>query len=336
MKRLMNLLGATREGEEAVRGLELQQMIENGLVILKALLDYLRVEGISTTLDKEDMHDLIVLESFFIDIFSDEFKDLSEEEERALFIIKAYNTLVKEAPEDLDVYLRYGQYDDVERIIIPYKDFIKNARGSNLNLYGQEVTIIDYSIIPKIKYLFIAGYVILRVARRLGFISILKFERPKVLIKREGKPIKPKKSILPPQDIENERGRLRITSELVNNIFYCILRYNQGQNAREKISWLLTAVGLLQANVRAKEKWERIEKIKKIVMDVAGSINWDLFEAYRMGRFELISNKEYEEVLEKLLELEEARNGLIQLMHELGLPSGQFANLRTPELRQKN
>lgn len=124
--------------------------------------------------------------------------------------------------------------------------------------------------------------------------------------------------------------------ELTNNILYSIMEFNKSLNIKQKISWLLTAISFLEAYVRAENYKKEVEEMKVKVKEIAGSINWDIYESYRMGRFELISNKEYEKVLEKLLELEEVRNRLIKLMQEVGLSDGQFGMLKTPELRQRN
>jgi len=113
---------------------------------------------------------------------------------------------------------------------------------------------------------------------------------------------------------------------VAQNILFSILRYTETTNIREKISWLRTAAVLMKRKLDEKALIERVEVCQKKLSDLL-EYNWEVFEKYKQGYFELLSKEEYVKVLKHLQELEDIKDELLDVLVEAGYSEVPFASI---------
>jgi len=115
-----------------------------------------------------------------------------------------------------------------------------------------------------------------------------------------------------------------MANEVANNALFAIFQYSYAQEIRTKISWVWTAITLLKAYIESDRLRKELEEAERVVEETFDSVNWDCFEVYRRGDFNLITDEEYAEIIQKLKDLEKAKNTVLKVMIEAGLTDARF------------
>lgn len=102
----------------------------------------------------------------------------------------------------------------------------------------------------------------------------------------------------------------RINSELLN----ILMSYAQERFPRAKASYLLIAIGRLIPHASSKSR-EKLEELAKKVKEVSYAFNWELYMAYSFGKYELLDDEQYSEMVQHLAVLDDVA---MELSHILG------------------
>ena len=107
------------------------------------------------------------------------------------------------------------------------------------------------------------------------------------------------------------------------NILASIINYTQSREIRKKISWLRTANVLLLKALEKKgdrDTTPLLDQAKKCYsqLELIGLYNWETFEKFRSGAFDLMDDDEYRNVLTILNKLEETKDELLKILVEAG------------------
>lgn len=112
---------------------------------------------------------------------------------------------------------------------------------------------------------------------------------------------------------------------IAENILAAIINYTEARDIRKKISWLRTAnVLLMKALEKRSENNTKpnplIDQAKECYaqLELIGLYNWEVFEKYRSGSFDLIDDEEYRNALKILNQLEKTKDKLLALVVEAG------------------
>lgn len=194
MPKFFNFLGNPEQEEGALRDFGFQKRLEYALLILREILGFIRLRGLIGALEHHygiklkdlpsAIRELINLEQILLDIFQEELTDLNESEQRAIDVIRNYVFLTDELPDELSVLVACHKDFGYSYFIVPLLEYRERKRGKYYVFENGEEREIGLTMtIPKVRNMLIAGNVILRTAKRLGFLSVLKYERPRVLLK---------------------------------------------------------------------------------------------------------------------------------------------------------
>jgi len=107
----------------------------------------------------------------------------------------------------------------------------------------------------------------------------------------------------------------------VSGVSFYLGMYIRAKRVREKISWLWGANSMIYEGLKNKLNKDEVKKLEgfdKRLEDLFKSANWELFDAYTMGRFDLLSNEDYLKAVEALAELEHIKNTLLRFMSKTG------------------
>lgn len=307
------------EKEEALTTFELQREIEKALLNLVVLKNQLEVGGSPNDFDEFQIwiSDIKTL----IDIFDNELIIENDEENHIVEVFKRYQRINE---DDAEVFVILGNPPSFARIMTLKrfkKSLVRNHREERLKIGGSEIDINMYALVPKRHYFMIVCDIILRTAKKLGFLNIVKVKKPDVIL---GEP----ENIKLPR-FQNVGAGVPIT-ELANNVLYCIMEYVRAPNIKQKMSWLRMALAFLRAFVFEGRVRERVENLLIEVEKVQKMINWDVYEVAKGGHFELIFDEEYREVLEKLTTLERIRDEVIDILLGLGIADVELAKIGKP------
>jgi len=95
--------------------------------------------------------------------------------------------------------------------------------------------------------------------------------------------------------------------------------YIRAQNVREKISWLWGALSMVSKALKdqlSEEELERLEQYDKELDDIFLNHNWELFDNYRFGNHDALTEDEYDASIEALCRLEHIKNDLLQMLYK--------------------
>lgn len=113
---------------------------------------------------------------------------------------------------------------------------------------------------------------------------------------------------------------------VAQNILFSIIRYTEVSDVRKKISWLRTASVLMKRQLENDTLIKRLESCQNSLSDIL-EYNWEVFEKYKQGYFDLLSKEEYISVLKKLAELENIKDELLDILVEAGYSDVPFPPL---------
>ena len=95
--------------------------------------------------------------------------------------------------------------------------------------------------------------------------------------------------------------------------------YIRAQSAREKISWLWGALSMVRKafkNQLSEEELARLEEYDQELDKIFSGHNWELFDSYRLGKHDALTEDEYDVAIEALAKLEHIKNDLLQMLHK--------------------
>jgi len=69
-------------------------------------------------------------------------------------------------------------------------------------------------------------------------------------------------------------------------------------------------------NQLSEEEVKQLEEFDKRFEQLFKAANWELFDAYRMGRFDVLSDADWKKAVNVLAELECIKNTLLQMLYK--------------------
>ena len=171
-------------------------------------------------------------------------------------------------------------------------------------------------IYPHLDVLISLARAILDISLQMDLLRIVRKRLPRVIL---GEP----EEVILPKFTGQEVARS--STEVVNNALYSLIQYAWAPDVRGKMTWLRMALAFLASFVSRRDVRRRVEGLLVELEKIQRSVNWDVYEVARGGRFELISDEEYRQVLEKLAKLERIRDEVIDILLTLGFSNIDMA-----------